>query len=114
MSCTTNNLKQPLSTLAEECPDISTYKSAPHTRGLGGNSWVGYILWFIIIAIIVWVILIATKPTWVQTYTPEGIPTGNIDQGKAITWSVVIALVIVIIIWIIRAATKKREVAYNF
>lgn len=80
-----------------------------------GGSFLSYVIWFIVIAIIVWVILVATRPTWVQKYTPEGQPTGIIDQGKAITWAVVIALIIVIIIWIIRAAVgKKKTVEYEF
>jgi len=107
MSCG-NNLKQPLSCLADESPQISTCKTNRKSGMMAGGA-LSYIIWFIVIAIIVWVILIVTRPTWVQVYSPEGQPTGVVDQGKAITWSVVIALIIVIIIWVIRLATKKRE-----
>jgi nitrate reductase gamma subunit len=92
MSCAINNL-------AEECPDVSTWKK-----------WVGgYIIFFILWIIIVWLILVFTKPTWVQEQTLEGVPT-----GKAIIWAIVIALVIGTIILVIRAATNRgKEVNYH-
>lgn len=107
-SCGT--IKQPLSTLAQECPDVTT-TTKKSTKGFSGGSFLSYIVFFIIIAIIVWIILIATKPTWVQKYNELGQPTGEVDQGKAITWAIVIAIVLVIIIWIIRAATAPKAVA---
>lgn len=64
------------------------------------------LLWFIIIAIIVWFILWALKPRIVQRIGPNGEPTGEIDAGKVLVASIIIALIIVIIIWLIRACAK--------
>ncbi|SPN79354.1 Transmembrane domain-containing protein [Brazilian cedratvirus IHUMI] len=108
MSTTINTLKQPLSSLAQESPEVSTYEVTTKKNVFSGGSFVSYIVWFIIIAIIVWVILIATKPTWVQKYNELGQPTGEVDQARAITWAVIIAIILVIIIWIIRAATGPK------
>jgi len=75
------------------------------------NGWV--ILFFILWIIIVWLILVVTKPTWVQEYTLRGFPTGIVNQDKEIVCAIVIALVIGIIILVIRAATNRgKEVNY--
>lgn len=64
------------------------------------------ILWFIIIAVIVWFILWALKPKAVQVLTPSGEPTGQLDAGKVLIASIIIALIIVLIIWLIRSCAR--------
>lgn len=70
--------------------------------GRGGNWFLNLVIWFIVIAVIVWFILVSTKPTWVQKNDDNGVTTGEVDQGKAILWAVIIALIITAVIWIVR------------
>lgn len=70
----------------------------------GCSYWVWYLVWFFIIAIIVWFILYATKPTWVQTTNERGEHTGQVDNGKVLVAAIVIALIILLIFWIFRWA----------
>lgn len=73
-----------------------------HEHGYGGYfAWA--VLWFIIVVVIVWLILLAVKPTWVQKTDSGGNPTGEVDNGKAFLWAVVIAFIICIIVWIVYA-----------
>lgn len=108
-----NHLKQPLSTLAQESPEVSTCKVS-NTKVFTSGNFVSYIIWFIIIAIVVWIILVASHPTWVQNYNELGQPTGVVDQAKAITWAIIIALIIVIIIWIVRAFSGGKRAKEEF
>lgn len=100
-----SSLKQPLSSLAQESPDVATY-NAP-SKMFGGGSFVSYIIWFVIIAIVIWLILWATKPAFVQKLDVLGKPNGEIDQAKAIIAAIVISLIIVAIIWLIRSAANR-------
>lgn len=99
---------QPLSALA------ATPVAAPAaaTCGAAGSNytmtsgWGAYVLWFIIIAVITYFILYSLRPTWVQQLT-NGVPNGQVDAGKVLLWSVIIALIIVLIVWLIRQSCRK-------
>ena len=84
---------KPIETLA--CDDVAGYGYA-----LGGVA--NLVLWFIIIAVIAWFILWLTKPAAVQTRTPDGTLTGQVDAGKVLVAAIVIALIIVVLIWLFR------------
>lgn len=66
------------------------------------SGWGALVLWFIIIAVITWFILYSLRPTWVQQRGEGGLPNGQVDAGRVLLASVVIALVIVLIIWLLR------------
>ena len=70
--------------------------------GRGGHWFLNLVIWFVIVAVIVWFILVSTKPTWVQKNDENGVSTGEVDQGKAILWAVIIALIITAVIWVVR------------
>ena len=70
--------------------------------GRGGHWFLNLVIWFIIVAVIVWFILVSTKPTWVQKTDDNGVATGEVDQGRAILWAVIIALIITCVIWVVR------------
>ena len=74
--------------------------------GRGGHWFLNLVIWFIIIAVIVWFILVSTKPTWVQKRDDDGVTTGEVDQGRALLWAVIIALIIVVVIWLVRYGIK--------
>lgn len=107
MSC--NTKCKPLATLA--CNDTYEVKDSCDT-GCGTNYNLGagignLILWFIIIAVIVWFILWSLRPAWVQTTGADGQLTGQVDAGKVLIASIIIALILVIIIWLIKAASRS-------
>ena len=97
--------QQPLSSLAQtEKPDCDTKEKGHEGQGYGyGGYFAWAILWFIILAVIIWLLLVASRPTWVQRIDANGRPTGEVDNGKAVLWAIVIAFIICIIIWILWA-----------
>ena len=78
------------------------------------HHWLWYIIWFFIAAIIIWFILFALKPEWLQTKDEQGNPTGEIDQGKLLITAIVIAIIIVILIWIFQWACGYRGYGYGY
>lgn len=92
----------PLGSLSPGVQLNNGMNQAQQEQGYGGYfAWA--VLWFIIIVVIVWLILLAVKPTWVQKSDSGGNPTGEVDNGKAFLWAVVIAFIICIIVWIVYA-----------
>ena len=90
----------------DPCHDAYTKTSntqSTQTNGGYGGYFAWAILWFIILAVIIWLILAAAKPTWVQKVDEKGQPTGELDNGKACLWAVIIAFIICVIIWILKA-----------
>ena len=72
--------------------------------GYGSGMFVWGLIWFIIIVIIVWLILLGFKPSWIFVPNADGTPSGVINYGALLLWSVLIALIIMFIIWLIYAA----------
>ncbi len=64
------------------------------------------LLWFFIIAVIAWFLLYTIKPDAVQKRNAAGIVTGEVDWGRLLIASIIIALVVILFIWLIRAANK--------
>ena len=71
-----------------------------------GTNWAWIIIVFIIIVVIIWLLLFAFKPTFVQKKDKHGHPTGEVDNGLAGLWAVIIAIIIVIIILVIEVAAS--------
>lgn len=70
----------------------------------GPYNMVAYgVLWFIVIAVIVWFVLYALKPAFVQNCNALGQPDGCVSPARVLLWAILIALLIVIIIWLLRA-----------
>ena len=95
---------QPLSALAATPVVIIEEKPVVYNMTSG---WGALVLWFIIIAVIAWFILYSLRPTWVQTKDAQGLATGNIDAGRVLLASVVIALIVVIIVFLIRSSCSR-------
>ncbi len=64
------------------------------------DSWVTYIIVFIVIAIIAYLILWALRPQWLRR------EDGSIDVGKTLGASLVIAFILVLIWWAIRSCSR--------
>lgn len=79
----------------EEAPCDDHMDHMDHGYGYSSLGWA--VLWFIIIAVIVWLIIFSLKPAWALN------EDGDVDTGKVLLASIVIALIIVIIIWLIYA-----------
>ncbi len=82
------------------------HMAGSYNKGYSGWNWAWVIIIFIIIVVIIWLILWATKPSWVQQTDPAGKPTGDLDQGKAFLWAIIIAIIICVIIWLVWAAAS--------
>ena len=94
--------QKPISSLAKECMDTATTKEhhKHHEHQPCGNGWWFYLFWFLIIGIIVWFLLFALKPDFVQKDDDDYNSTGEVDQGKVLLWAVIIALIAVFLVWV--------------
>ena len=63
-----------------------------------------YFVWFIVVAVVLWLIFYFGNPKFVQNKNPDGTPTGVANGGKALLWAVIIALIVVLIIWLFQSA----------
>ena len=94
---------QPLSTLSQtSLGDAVIVTDRKPWSGIGA-----FLFWFVIIAVIAWLILYSVKPTWVLR---PG--TNEVDTGKVLWMSLLIALVIVIIIWLFRSMSAANGVRF--
>lgn len=66
----------------------------------------GLLLWFVILAVLVWFILYAVRPVSLQQKDENGNPTGQVDAWKALLAAIIIALIIILIIWAIQGCSK--------
>lgn len=82
----------------DPCGDVceGVHEEHHHHHGYTALGWA--VLWFIIIAVIVWLIIFSLKPSWAID------EDGNVDTGKVLLASILISLIIVIIVWIVWAA----------
>ena len=89
--------QKPISSLAKECMDHAASK---HSHDDCGNNWWFYLFWFLVIGVIVWFLLFALKPDFVQKEDDDYNHTGECDQGRVLLWAVIISLIAVFLIWI--------------
>lgn len=66
------------------------------------NSFGPILTWFIIVAIIAWLIFLATKPAALQVKDLAGNPTGVLDQGKALGAALIIGIIIAFLVWLFK------------
>lgn len=57
-----------------------------------------YLIWFLIIAVITWLVLYSLKPGFV--IKDDG--SGDVDTAKVLIASIVVGLIFVILIWVVR------------
>jgi hypothetical protein len=104
---------QPLTNLAPSCAVVSSEQTkvvapviATNSGGFCGSAIGGLLLWFFIIAVITWFILYMLKPEAIQKRNAAGVATGEVDWGRLLIASIIIALIIVLFIWLIRSANR--------
>lgn len=85
----------------DPCDPCESHHGHHEHHGYGYSSLGWAVLWFVIIAVIVWLIIFSLKPAWALN------EDGDVDTGKVLLASIVIALIIVIIIWIVYMACRS-------
>uniref|UniRef100_A0A6C0BPH7 Uncharacterized protein n=1 Tax=viral metagenome TaxID=1070528 RepID=A0A6C0BPH7_9ZZZZ len=65
------------------------------------NSATSLLIWFVVIFIILYIIFIIWRPNFVKKNV-QGIIVDEVDQTKAILWSLFIAAIITLIIYLVR------------
>lgn len=99
--CKYETITEPHCKDQDKCYDKRPCDTAVGAYG-AGNCWTGlcmFFIWFLIIFFIVAVILWLLKPTWVLRPVAGGF---EVDVGKVVLYSALIALIIIIIIWLIK------------
>ena len=90
----------PISSLAKEYMEKDMHQHLKHAGECVGYGWWFYLFWFLVVGIIVWFLLFALKPDFVQKTNKHDDPTGEVDQGKVLGTAIVVALVITFLIWV--------------
>lgn len=72
----------------------------------GGGKFAYFILWWIILVVIIWFIIYSLQPSWIMKDNNGDCDGSNsckkkceVDQGKAILVSVIIALIIMLLFY---------------
>lgn len=76
----------------------------------GGNSWLYGLIVFIILVLIIYLIVVAIRPSWILDTLPDGT-TQVVNQWKAILGSIVIAITIGLILWLLFALLAPAPTA---
>jgi hypothetical protein len=67
-----------------------------------GPKWVNLLVWFLVVAILSYVILYSWNPEMLQTKDIAGKPSGNSDMTKTVLASVVIGLIVVVVVYFVK------------
>jgi len=94
-----NMSQTPISSLAQEYMQNDMHKHMKHADECVGYGWWFYLFWFLVVGIIVWFLLFALKPDFVQKTNKYDEPTGEVDQGRVLGISIVVALIVTFLIW---------------
>lgn len=65
-----------------------------------------WLLWFVVIALIIWFILYVLKPSWIMKCGPDGKPTNEVDPMKTFFAAIIIALLVLLLIYAIRGSGR--------
>lgn len=75
------------------------------TSSSGTGKFAYFILWWIILVVIIWFIIYSLQPSWIMKDDDKDCDGGSckkkceVDQGKAILISVIIALIIMLLFY---------------
>ena len=89
-------MSQKLDTMA---PKSSPKKSLVEKKG---KSWINKLVWFLVAAILAYVVLYSWNPSQLQKTDLTGTPTGVSDPTKTILASVGVGLIVLLIVWFVQ------------
>lgn len=89
-------MSQKLDTMA---PKSSPKKGAVEKKG---KSWINLLVWFLVAAILAYVVLYSWNPAQLQKNDLVGKPTGVSDPTKTILASVGVGLIVLLIVWFVQ------------
>lgn len=78
-------------------PKSSPKKSVSEKKG---KNWINLLVWFLVSAILAYVVLYSWNPTQLQKVDLAGKPTGVSDPTKTILASAGIGLIVLLIVWL--------------
>lgn len=64
-----------------------------------GKTWINLLVWFLVAAILAYVVLYSWNPAQLQKNDLVGKPTGVSDPMKTVLASVGVGLIVVLIVW---------------
>jgi hypothetical protein len=67
-----------------------------------GKSWINLLVWFLVAAILAYVVLYSWNPAQLQKNDLVGKPTGVSDPTKTILASVGVGLIVLLIVWFVQ------------
>jgi len=91
-------VSQPLSSLA---PSMGPMPAKDMGLGRAMETGRGGLAWFVILTLFVGFVVFCLKPKWVQT------SAGEMDYGKLLFWSLIIALLLILVGWLLAMAQRK-------
>lgn len=105
------SLVQPLSTLQPSSPVVvaSAADVAAGTRSAMHSMTSGFgmfVFWFILLTVFIWLIIFSVRPAW--ALAPLGSTAQNLDVGKILWTSIIIAIVLLLIAWLVKSFAGKR------
>lgn len=65
-------------------------------------NWAVYVIWFLVAAVLTWIILYATKPAFVRVRV-DGSLTDQLDTAKVLITSIIVGLIVLILVWLFRS-----------
>jgi hypothetical protein len=80
-------------------PRSSQKKGAVEKKG---KSWINLLVWFLVAAILAYVVLYSWNPSQLQKNDLVGKPTGVSDPTKTILASVGVGLIVLLIVWFVQ------------
>ena len=85
--------------------DISSLSPRASRKGsptASKSKWINLLVWFLVTAILAYVILYSWNPVYLQKKDVMGKPTGVSDPVSTIIASVVIGLIVLLIVWFVQ------------
>lgn len=79
-------------------------QGASTNTGYGASyyNWAIYVIWFLVAAVLTWIILYATKPAFVRVRI-DGALTDQLDTAKVLITSIIVGLIVLILVWLFRS-----------
>jgi len=85
--------------MPEKIESLSKSSPKKNVAEKKSKSWINLLVWFLVAAILAYVVLYSWNPTQLQKKDLAGLATGVSDTTKTIIASVVVGLIVALIVW---------------